>query len=342
MTTADDIAAHPSAWRGDELLGREDWVTELTQTDIGEIDAALEKSKVVSEHFSRVTREDYSLPTLGPKLEAIQRTLENGSGAVMLRGLPAGAYTEDECRRLFMGLSSYVGTPVSQSAAGDLLFSVRDSGFADDDPRARGPNTRKKLTYHTDRCDVIGFCCVQQAKRGGESFVVSSMALYDEIRKRRPDLLRVLEEPFFYARHNVDHGNDKPWCRQPVFSFHEGFFAANMLRVLIERAYAMPELPDMTDVQREALDYVQELADDPALHVSFMQGPGDILFLNNWVTLHRRSEFEDYSEPEKRRHLLRVWLSVPNSRPLHPLFKENYGATEAGALRGGMRKAPAR
>ena len=62
------------------------------------------------------------------------------------------------------------------------------------------------------------------------------------------------------------------------------------------------------------------------------QQPGDILFLNNWMTFHRRAEFEDYDEPEKKRHLLRIWLSVPNSRPIHPLFQDNYGATEAGAV----------
>jgi len=109
------------------------------------------------------------------------------------------------------------------------------------------------------------------------------------------------------------------------------------LRVLIDRALDTAEIPDLTALQIEALDYVAELADSPEMHVSFMQQPGDIVFLNNWVTLHRRSEFEDYAEEEKKRHILRIWLSVPNSRPLDPLFKDNYGAVEAGELRGGMR-----
>jgi hypothetical protein len=68
-----------------------------------------------------------------------------------------------------------------------------------------------------------------------------------------------------------------------------------------------------------------------------MQQPGDILLLNNWVTLHRRTAFEDDDDPAKRRHLLRLWLAMPNSRPISPLFLENYGATAAGAVRGGMR-----
>ncbi|MEZ5324324.1 MAG: TauD/TfdA family dioxygenase [Verrucomicrobiales bacterium] len=330
---------HPSAWRGQELLVKHGWITQLSDDHLAELEVAVAGVQGLAS-CDEITAACFPLPTLSGALQGIRDSLENGPGVALIRGLdPKRARTEDGWRRLFMGLASHIGTPVSQSASGEILFSVRDAGFADDDPRARGPNTRKQLTYHTDRCDVIGFCCVRQAKSGGESFIVSSMALYLEIQKLRPDLLAVLEQPYYYARHNVDHGNQKPWCRQPIFSIHKGHFASNMLRTLIDRAYAMPELPDMTGVQKEALDYVQELAHNPRFHVSFMQRPGDILFLNNWVTLHRRSEFEDYAEPERKRHLLRVWLSVPNSRPLHPLFKDHYGATGAGEIRGGMRKA---
>ncbi|MGK0189858.1 MAG: alpha-ketoglutarate-dependent taurine dioxygenase [Verrucomicrobiales bacterium] len=332
-----ELASHPAAWKGQELMVKNAWTLDFSAAEIAEIDAAVEATSALSRH-DEVTPATFTLPTLQARLREVQQSLEQGPGVALLRGLPVDSRTENEWRRLFLGLSSHIGTPVSQSASGEMLFSVRDAGFADNDPRSRGPNTRKKLTYHTDRCDVIGFCCVQQAKSGGESYVVSSMALYLEIQKRRPDLLAVLEEPFYYARHNVDLGNAKPWCRQPIFSFYEGHFASNMLRMLIDRAYAMPELPEMTDLQREALDFVQELAHDQRFHFSFMQRPGDLLFLNNWVTLHRRSEFDDHAEPERKRHLLRVWLSVPNSRPLNPLFKDNYGATEAGAIRGGMHK----
>lgn len=136
----------------------------------------------------------------------------------------------------------------------------------------------------------------------------------------RPDWI------FHFDGESINAGNSKPWCRQPVFSFFEGHFAANLLRVLIERAHAHPELPALSDIQREALNFLEEVADRPELHVTFMQEPGDMLFLNNWITLHRRSEFEDFDDPAKKRHLMRIWLSVPNSRPIHPDFAGNYGA----------------
>ena len=122
-----------------------------------------------------------------------------------------------------------------------------------------------------------------------------------------------------------------------MFSFCEGQFAANLLRVLIDRAHAHPDLPDLTPEQTEALDLVEALSSDPAMQATFRQEPGDMVFMNNWVTLHKRSAFEDWPEPERRRHILRIWLSMPNSRPLDPMFADNYGAVASGALRGGMK-----
>lgn len=270
------------------------------------------------------------------QLEQISADLETGPGVALIRGLKIGSLPHDTLKSLFLTIGQKLGTPVSQSADGDLIFSVRDAGFGPNDARTRGPNTNKKLSFHTDRCDVIGFLCVQQAKSGGENQIVSSVALYNQILKRRPDLLDVLMKPFLYKRHNVDTGNDQPFCEQPVFSFRDGHFACAFLRVLIDRAYADDRAPDMTDEQKDALDFLEAVAAEPEMQVRMKQQPGDILLLNNWVTLHRRTGFEDWPEPERRRHILRMWLSVPNSRPLDPMFKANYGAVGAGAIRGGI------
>ena len=255
----------------------------------------------------------------------------------MIRGIPVESFDEPQAVKFFEALASVVGTPISQSASGETVFSVRNAGFAADDPRARGPNTKQKLSFHSDRCDVIAFLCLKQAMQGGENQVVSSMTLYNQICAQRPDLMQVLMEPFLYKRHTVDTANSLAYTEQPIFSFCEGHFGANFLRVLIERAYASDDTPELTPIQREALDFVEEQAAREDLHVTFTQRPGDILFLNNWVTLHRRTAFEDHPKPEDRRHLLRVWLSVPNSRPVDPMFAGNYGATDAGAIRGGMK-----
>lgn len=328
---------HPGAWDGAELVGRKDWSISIQQSHQQEIEEAVKATE--NRPLEELEASDFGFDTLGTTLQEIQTSLEEGSGATVLRGLNIDQFNEEQCRRLFWGISRHLGTPVSQSAKGEKLFSVRDEGFAEGDSRARGPNTRKKLSFHTDRCDVIGFFCLQQAKSGGENEVVSSMAIYNKILETRPDLLDELSSPYFYLRHNVDLGNAKPYCEQPIFSFQDGVFASAFLRVLIERAYQTEGLPEMTERQREALDLIEEIAADEAMHVRFRQQPGDMLFLNNWVTYHRRTEFEDDPDPAKRRHILRVWLSPPNNRPLAPWFEANYGATAAGSVRGGMRAA---
>lgn len=275
-------------------------------------------------------RAEVALPELADLTSRLSQELEDGAGVVRLRGLPT-----DE--RAFWALTSQLGTPVSQSAGGQRLFHVRDAGYAPSDPRFRGPMSSKKLSFHTDRCDVIAFLCLQPASQGGETFVVSSVALRDELRRRDPQALETLSQPFPYLRHTVDLGNELPYCQLPVFSECDGYFAAHFLRVLIDRADNSDVAPNLTDQQRAALDTLEALAEDPEMHVSFHMEPGEVLLLNNWTTFHRRGEFVDAEEPALKRHLLRVWLSMDNNRPIDPSFADHFGATEAGAVRGGMR-----
>lgn len=329
--------ASQAAWRGDELFSRADWQVRLDDTAINELKAAVRQVQARSLAAAQLSAEDFSLPTLAPRLAQIQTDLEAGSGICIIRGIPVDSFSADEAALAFCGMAAHLGTAVPQTADGQRLFHVRDEGFAPADPRARGPSSRNRLSFHSDRCDVIAFLCLRQAQRGGDNFVVSAVTLYNEMLQRRPDLVEVLMQPFYYQRHNVDPANKLAYYQQPVFSLYQGHFAAQLLRVLIDRAYQSGEVPPMTDLQREALDALDALAEDPALHVCFRQQPGDMVLLNNLVTLHRRSEFQDHEDPKLKRHLLRLWLAMPNSRSLDPLFAASYGETAAGAVRGGMR-----
>lgn len=294
---------HPSIWQGHELSNRADWTGDFAGVDP----------------------------------EEIRNVLENGGGAILLRGFPVDAHTKDSAREAFREWCDSLGSLVSQNEKGETVFDVSDASFGQNDPRTRGPNTNRKLSFHTDRCDVIGFLCWKQALSGGENELVSSMHLYNEIGRRRPDLLEVLKEPFLYKRHSVDLGNEASYCEQPIFSFQDGHFACSFLRVLIDRAHADPDLPDLTPEQIEAMDFLEAIADEEGAAFHFRQEPGDILLLNNWVTLHRRSAFEDATDPDEKRCLFRTWLAMPNSRPLDSRFAANFGATGAGEVRGGFR-----
>jgi hypothetical protein len=70
--------------------------------------------------------------------------------------------------------------------------------------------------------------------------------------------------------------------------------------------------------------------------LSFQMEPGDFQLVNNYCVLHARTNFEDYAEPDRRRHLLRLWLATPNSRELPPVFEKRFGSCKGGAVRGGI------
>jgi hypothetical protein len=122
----------------------------------------------------------------------------------------------------------------------------------------------------------------------------------------------------------------------PVFHWHAGLLTAIYVRQYIESAQAnFPQAKRLTPAHREALDLLDTLTNDPAIHLSMQFEPGDIQFLHNHQILHSRNDFENWPEPERHRHLLRLWLCPANGRPLPPVFAPRYGSVTAGD-RGGI------
>jgi len=270
---------------------------------------------------------------------AIRESLENDEGIIRMDSGKNFA-NKESASKWFIQFCKKIGTPLSQSSEGDLVLSVKDESFGHKDPRTRGPNTSNKLSFHSDRCDVIAFLCLCPAKKGGENQIVQSFKVKEIIKEERPDLLKILEAKFPYKRHVVDLANKRPYVMQPIFSLKDNFFACSYLRVLIDRADSDEKCPNLSKIQKEALDFLDEICERPSIQQRFTMQKGELLLLNNWILLHRRTAFEDYLEQHKKRHLLRIWLSVPNSRPIDEAFIENYGSNLAGAVRGGFMKLP--
>jgi hypothetical protein len=196
--------------------------------------------------------------------------------------------------------------------------------------------TRERQTYHTDSSDIVCLLCLRPAKSGGLSSLVSSVTIFNEMRRRRPDLLRVLFEPIETDRRGEMLEGQKPYFSIPVFSLHQGFLSVIYQRQYIESARRFPDVPPLTPVQIEALDLFDSLANDPSLHLYMEFQPGDIQIVHNHTVLHDRTAFEDWPDPERKRHLLRLWLAPANARPLPPVYAERYGSIVAGD-RGGVR-----
>src|ERR1700752_3179322 len=185
----------PTVWYGPDMMKRTDWVHALTVTDLAEIEAAMRPLAERQADIARIAKADFPLPTLEPKLAAICNELLHGRGFALLRGLPVERWSIREAATAYFGIGAHFGNARSQNAKGHVLGHVRDLGLnAASDPTARVYQTRERQTYHTDSCDIVGLLCLKTAKSGGASALVSSMTVYNEMLKRRPDLLPHLFE----------------------------------------------------------------------------------------------------------------------------------------------------
>ncbi len=335
----------PSAWYGPELARRADWLEYLSPTEVSEVERAM--SRLVSERHDIVTirGEDFPLPTLGPRLRRLLDQALNGRGFVLLRGLPVESWTRRESATAYFGIGAHLGAALSQNAQGHVLGHVKDLGRSSQDPDVRIYQTRERQTYHTDSADIVCLLCLRPAKSGGLSSLVSSMTIFNEMRRRRPGLLRVLFDPIETDRRGEVPEGRKPYFSIPVFSWREGFLSAIYQRQYIESARRFPGVPPLTSAQIEALDLFDSLANDPSLHLFMELQPGDIQIVHNHTILHDRTAFEDWPDPERKRHLLRLWLAPINARPLPPVFSERFGSVVPGkrggvVIRDTMLKAP--
>jgi Taurine catabolism dioxygenase TauD, TfdA family len=327
-----------SAWYGNDLMESRDWIELLSETEIAEVESATRKlSEAANSSFdlTSITSEDFPLPTLGGRLRQLLNEVLNGRGFVLIRTLPIRRWTRREAAIAFLGIGVHLGGLRMQNAAGHLLGHVRDLGRSSDDPEARIYQTRERQTFHTDSCDVVGLLCLQTAKSGGLSSLVSSTTIFNEMRRRRPDLLRLLLEPIETDRRGEVPEGNKPYFSIPIFNWYRDRLSAIYQRQYIESARRFSGIKPLSQLQIEALDLLDELANDPALNLSMDLQPGDMQFVHNHTILHDRTAFEDFPEPERKRHLLRVWLAPGNARPLPEIFAERFGSVTPGD-RGGI------
>jgi hypothetical protein len=324
----------PAAWYGSDLAARADWIEHLSEAEVAEIDRAAGQLAEAAFDIPSIRKEHFPLPTLGPRLRLILDELLNGRGFVLLRRLPVEHWPLRKIATAYFGLGAHLGAARSQNAQGHVLGHVKDLGQSSADPSVRIYQTSERQGYHTDSCDVVGLLCLQPAKRGGLSSLVSSVTLYNEIRRRRPDLIPYLFELIETDRRGEVPEGQKPYFRIPVFCWHAGLLSAVYQRKYIDSARRFVGAP-LSAQQKEALDLLDALADDPALNLSMQLEAGDIQLVHNHTLLHDRTAFEDWPEPERRRHLLRLWLAPHEARPLPAVFAERYGSITPGD-RGGV------
>ena len=319
----------PAGWHPKEYAGSQDWVYHLNDTEIAEVLSAVDRIMASGLQMIDVTKDDFEVPVLASGLAEIFDELMEGRGFALIRGLPIEGRSREQTALAFWGIGAHIGQAVSQNKKGQLLGHVTDLGG--DYAKVRGYMTKAHMKFHCDRADILSLCCLHPAKSGGAHRVCSSVTLYNEILKQRPDLADELSFRFYRARKGeITTGENKLWNRQPLFSVTDGYFAARGASAAIAKAQRMEGVPPLTPAQNEAIALYQDLTQDLAINIDYQMG--DISFVQNHVTLHSRTAFEDWPEPERKRHLLRLWLSN-RARPVDvEIEKEIRGVTLEGTV----------
>jgi TfdA family taurine catabolism dioxygenase TauD len=301
----------PAAWRGCELATSAGWRARLSSDDIAELDRALATAKATGRPLYGLHAADFPLPALTPRIDAWRREVAEGRGFVVVQGFPVERWGPDDSATAFYCLGLHLGIPGAQNHDGDLLGHVRDTG---EDPRVvRGYRTASRLLFHADAADLVGLLCLETARRGGASRIVSSITVYNTLLAEHPELIDRLYEPFLFDTHG-DGGID-------YIELHACRYAGGRLRTFwhtdaFRTSHEYDRAPAFEPRERAVIDAYDEIASRPELYLDMELARGDVQLLSNHTILHARSAYEDHEDPARKRHLLRLWISLESRTPL--------------------------
>jgi hypothetical protein len=300
-----------AAWRGEDMRGRPElWTFQLGAPDVEELNAAQRVAAASGKKLRHMTAADFPLPGLAARIREWRDEIRRGRGFVLIRGVPVGQWTEAQSETFFWCLGHHFGIPGAQNPEGDLLGHVRDQRTGQD---VRYYRTNKELAVHTDAADFVGLLCLQKARSGGLSRIASSVAVFNELMRVKPQLVPRLFEPLYFD--TKGEGGVRAFPIPPC-RFSNGelrtFWQSDYYRTVNRHAH----VPKMTDELKDLLDTYDGIANSAAFHLDMDLAPGDVQLISNHTILHARTAFEDWPELEKRRHLLRLWISIPELLPL--------------------------
>jgi len=315
----------PAGWTPAQLEADRDWLIELTDDEITQVCQAVQAIDRPGLDVMTIGAQQFAIPALAPRIAQLRARLAYGCGMVLIRGMPVDKLGKIGSSIAFWGISRHLGDGVwSQNDRGHVLGHVTDLGQSKSNPSQRGPYSSESIPFHVDCADLVGLLCLESPLKGGESRIASAVTVHNEVRRLRPDLLPVLYAPFYRDRRDEIPPGMKPWYELAVFHFCESYFSASIEPTYMKSPHRFQEVPEMSAVQREALAFVEQLAAEHSFDMDFKRG--DMQFLNNHVVFHSRRGFQDHADPQKKRHLLRIWLKLLDGRPLPDAFYQRHGA----------------
>jgi hypothetical protein len=314
----------------------DEWASRLSDAEVSEVYDLGRSLRAKTDDLLKLSLADAPLPLLGERLVLLRRELLHGRGFAVLRGMPVEEHTLEENAWAYWLVGLHLGDAVPQNGKNHMLGHVTDLGLDYSKPDVRGYQTSERLPYHTDYSDIVGLLCIRAAKSGGLSSIASSVAIYNALVRKHPDLALALTRPIPRTRWGEVPAGQKPWAMIPIFMPSENGVVTTYVRSAIRKGQALDGVPALTAEQEAAFDAIDAMAADPAFHLDMDFAPGDMQFLNNHVVLHSRTNYQDHADPEKRRHLLRLWLACDDGPPLPRVMIDDafQGGTACGRPNG--------
>ncbi|KAM6531539.1 hypothetical protein FSOLCH5_000999 [Fusarium solani] len=286
------------AWTGNQFADESDYIHTLSESDLQEAEDALRVFKALGLDGDLVSRDNFPLPTLGPRLDEIRRDVHDGKGFGVIRGLDPHKYSIEDLTVMYLGIQSYIANRHGrQDRKGNMLVHI----VADNSSKLKAGHHRHS-TSPIEAGDVVSWLTRSTAASGGKCIIASAYTVYNVLAVSRPDMIRTL------ARSDWPFAIPRFQCR-PVLFHHEGRVIMNFGRVALTGNAVHPRpanLPTVTPRQMEALDAIEAIAKAAQLEISTQAG--DIHFINNLAVLHRREGFVNGEAPRERRHLVRMRL----------------------------------
>ena len=299
----------PTVWSGADYATNNEWIYHFSDGAITDIDQAIVRVREKQLQLGDITAEDFDLPALTSNLERMSEILGTGRGFVMLKGLPIEKYSDEEFEIILYGIGTHLGTGVSQSHLGDRIGQVKDINGVGRYYTAGGP-----IEVHMDPVDETGLLCLRQAKSGGESWIMSPALVRNILLEENPDHLALLYEGFHYGNTSGEQSFKTPHRLPVLIDQADGPVCFYLPKAIL--GWSARDGEYLSEQQLAALDHFNEIAQRPEVYLKMDLQPGDIQFLSNRTILHARSDYEDYSDPKLARHLLRLWLMMPQWPPL--------------------------
>jgi alpha-ketoglutarate-dependent taurine dioxygenase len=314
----DHPIAGPSAWRRRDIKG-EDYRVVLSEACLDEIRRLADEIRANPLPTILRSPSEHDLPHCRAAMTAVRGILKRGVRFAVLDRLPLDELGGDEAIAVYWLLASMLARPVAQKLDGTMIYDVHDTGQqALPGSGVRPDQTNIEIRFHIDNAynatppEIVGLLCLRPARRGGVSRVLSFHTVHNELLLRHPARLPRLYEPFWFDRQREYFPGESPVFSAPVFTAG-GELQARFSLHQIKGGHALKGEP-VDQAGAAALAAMLEIFEEPGMAIDFDFAPGEIQFIDNRALGHSRTEFEDFPEPERRRHLVRLWLRDAGGR----------------------------